>query len=59
MKGYKKFEVREKDSDNECYGIWNNDMLAFQYVDAWNGTETIFIHEAIEKCITLNNLIKL
>lgn len=45
-----KFEVRTKDPETLTYGIWNNDMLAFQYITAWDGTETLDLEEANKVC---------
>lgn len=49
-----KFEVRTKDPINLTYGIWNNDMLAWQYIADWNGTDCIDLEEA-QKIATEKN----
>ena len=49
-----KFEVRTKDPETLTYGIWNNDMLAFQYINDWDGTETTNLDAANKVCERLN-----
>ena len=51
----KKYQVRTKDRREKTYGIWNNDMCAFQYIEAFNGLETVDIEKAIEECEKRNN----
>lgn len=48
-----KYEVKEYSATT--YGIWNNDMCAFQYVEFWNGLDTTDIDEAHEQCQRFNS----
>ena len=49
------YEVLTKDRENKTYGIWNNDMVAWQFIRDWNGAETIDLEKANEVCKRLNN----
>lgn len=49
-----KFEAKTKDRENRTYGVWNNDMQAFQYVAEWNGSETLSLVVANEMAERLN-----
>lgn len=51
-----KFEVREKDSDDITFGIWNKDMEAYQYIEWWHGNETTDLDDAKRICELLNNI---
>lgn len=51
--GSKKFEVRTKDELH--WGIWNNDMLAWQYCVAFGGTGTVNKQKADWYCSMMNN----
>lgn len=50
----KKYEVRTKNETDLTYGIWNNDMQAWQYIHEWNGTETTNLEEANVICDNTN-----
>lgn len=50
-----KYIVLTKDTENKTYGIWNNDMCAFQYIYDWDGTETVDLEEANKIATQLNN----
>jgi hypothetical protein len=52
----KKFVVKCKDAEFKTYGAYNNDMKAFQYVDAWRGTETVNLEEAEKIVANLNKI---
>lgn len=50
-----KFEVRIKDMDICSYGIWNNDMVAWKFVNDWNSTQTLSLEDARAVAKSLNN----
>lgn len=52
----KKFEVRERVNDNNevCFGIWNNNMIAWQYIHEWEGISTKDKSEADAICESTN-----
>ncbi len=52
----KKYEARCKDRHDKTYGVWNNNMLSFQYINEWNGTETLDLEQAVEMADALNTL---
>jgi hypothetical protein len=35
-----KYEAKIKDAIKPSYGVWNNDMQSWQYINEWMGTET-------------------
>jgi hypothetical protein len=49
------YEVKTKDAIEHTYGVWNNDMKAFQYVHDWNGAETLDLETANKVCQRLND----
>lgn len=51
-----KYEPITKDRDEKTYGVWNNGMCAFQYIDEWNGTETLDLEEAVRVANLLNGI---
>jgi hypothetical protein len=51
-----KYEVKTKDRENLTYGIWNNDMCSFQFINDWNGNETTSLEEANSVAERLNSI---
>lgn len=49
-----KFKVKCKSDEWKTYGIWNNDMKAFQYISDWQGTEIPNLEEANKMAAFLN-----
>jgi hypothetical protein len=49
-----KFTAKCKDEQWKTYGVYNNAMKEFQYVDEWRGTETINLEEAERVATELN-----
>jgi hypothetical protein len=47
-----KFEVQEKTPST--YGIWNNDMVAWQFIYEWKSNETTDLDKALTVCEQLN-----
>lgn len=55
-----KYVVKTKDSPNHTYGVWNNEMCAFQHVSEWNGTETLDLEDAnaVAERLCFNSLVE-
>lgn len=51
-----KFEAKTKERESLTYGIWNNDMHAWQFVNSWGGTECMDLECAQNKAEQLNYL---
>lgn len=54
---HNKFKVwmHVHDEENkDLFGVWNNDMKAFQYVNDWDGVKTEDFYEAKRVCEKLN-----
>lgn len=49
-----KYEVKVKELQSHTYGIWNNDMQSWQYVEAFKGNETFNLDKAHAECQKLN-----
>ena len=50
-----KYEAITHTRENKSYGIWNNDMQAFQYIYDWGGTETISLETTNKVAADLNS----
>ncbi len=60
----KKYEVKHKhkllsDPPIDVWGVWNNNMQAWQYVNAWDSNETRDWEQANIECKRLNTLLTL
>lgn len=54
LNAFETYSPRTYDSENLSYGVWNEEMRAFQFIDEWNGCKTLSFEEANQMAGKLN-----